>query len=411
LIAPVLSMFFLTSYGVLNISAAFEGLLASPSWRPTFKVKWPISLLGAICCFATMFMINAGATFMAASVSLGVFYYMQHKKMNAHWGDVSYGMMMFVAQKAIYSLATRRADERTWRPNILVLSGSPTTRWYLIELANAMSIGKGLLTVAAILPEDGIDSERRENMRTSIKGHLAKKGVPALVKIQAASDPIAGACSLVETYGFGPLRPNTFLLGETEKEENFINYAKLIKNVYDTRRNLVIVREGAEGTSSNIKRTIDVWWGRQRQNVGLMLALAHLLQSAPEWRRARLVLKSIVFKEDEKEEAVNRLQKFVENSRLKAEIAVIVKKEEEEVFETIRKSSRLVDLVFIGMRPPHTLKNLGEQADLGDSICEKEETLEEYAEYYSRLIERTNGYPPTAIVLATEDIEFTRIFE
>src|SRR5690606_6971720 len=36
-IAPVLSMFFLTSYGVLNFSAGIEGLIANPAWRPRFR--------------------------------------------------------------------------------------------------------------------------------------------------------------------------------------------------------------------------------------------------------------------------------------------------------------------------------------------------------------------------------------
>ena len=62
LIAPILSMFFLLSYGLLNLSAGLEGLIASPSWRPRFKVHYSVSLLGGALCFAAMLMINAGAT-------------------------------------------------------------------------------------------------------------------------------------------------------------------------------------------------------------------------------------------------------------------------------------------------------------------------------------------------------------
>ncbi|MGB3138448.1 MAG: Na-K-Cl cotransporter, partial [Nodosilinea sp.] len=47
LIAPVLTMFFLTTYLVLNVSAGLETFLQSPSFRPTFKVHWSLSLLGA----------------------------------------------------------------------------------------------------------------------------------------------------------------------------------------------------------------------------------------------------------------------------------------------------------------------------------------------------------------------------
>jgi amino acid transporter len=87
LIAPILAMFFLTSYGFLNISAGIEALIGSPSWRPQFKVKWWISMLGAAVCFTFMLMINAGATLIAASVSGLVFYLTQRRQMRAYWDD------------------------------------------------------------------------------------------------------------------------------------------------------------------------------------------------------------------------------------------------------------------------------------------------------------------------------------
>ena len=53
-----------------------------PAWRPQFRTPWWASLLGAFGCFATMFMINPGATFIAAFVSLGVFYIMQRRQIS-----------------------------------------------------------------------------------------------------------------------------------------------------------------------------------------------------------------------------------------------------------------------------------------------------------------------------------------
>ena len=64
-IASILSMFFLTSYGALNLVSGLEGLLANPSWRPTFKTPWLVSMAGAFLCFGAMFMINSGASFIA----------------------------------------------------------------------------------------------------------------------------------------------------------------------------------------------------------------------------------------------------------------------------------------------------------------------------------------------------------
>ena len=68
----------------------------------------------------------------------------------------------------LVDLAKRRLDERTWKPNLLVLSGSPTNRWYLIELASAISQDRGFVTVAAVVPE--------ETPRERIDAPLAKLG-------------------------------------------------------------------------------------------------------------------------------------------------------------------------------------------------------------------------------------------
>ena len=53
-VAPILTMFFLTTYGMVNLVAGLERLSGDPSFRPTMKVHWAVSLGGAIACFWAM---------------------------------------------------------------------------------------------------------------------------------------------------------------------------------------------------------------------------------------------------------------------------------------------------------------------------------------------------------------------
>ena len=393
LIAPILTMFFLTAYGLLNLSAAIEGLIASPSWRPAFHVHWSVSLLGAGSCLAVMFMINAGASIMATLVVAGVYTLMQRRRLKARLGDLRYGILTLLAAVIIYRLARRQPDARTWKPNILVLSGAPTARWHLIDLADAISHGQGLLTVATVLPEASTTPERLDSVTTTIEDYLEKYGVQALVKVQSAPDTLTGIQRLVDTYGFGPLVPNTILLGETERSEHFLAYAELIMRLYRTRRNVIIVREGEESPLLEPTPRIDVWWGRERSNAGLMLALAYLLHTSPAWERAHLTLKTIVRAPEDYEDASKRLETFVANSRLNAEVEVIVQPQGD-IFDTIRDASQAASLAFIGMREP-----------------EPDETPQAYRDYYRSLLDRTEDFPPTAMVLAAEDIKFQQIFQ
>ncbi|PIQ81941.1 MAG: Na-K-Cl cotransporter [Candidatus Omnitrophica bacterium CG11_big_fil_rev_8_21_14_0_20_64_10] len=391
-IATLLTLFFLTAYGLLNLSAALEGVIGSPAWRPEFRCPWPLSMLGALLCLVLAFMISPGGTFLATLVTGGVYSLMRRRQMKAYWGDMRYGILTLLARFSLYRMARREPTARTWRPNILVLSGSPSARWYLIALADAISHGKGFLTVAAIVPER-VPDDRVENLGDSIEEYLTKRRVPALVKLQTADDVLEGACALVKTYGFGPLEPNTILLGETEQAHNVAGYVRLIRMVAGTRRNLIVVREGDESPQLSGETRIDLWWSHTSQNASLMLALAHLLRTSPEWMNARLILKTIVDSAEDQPEATRGLADFLKRSRVEAEVQVLVREKGAEVFQTIRRSSSGASLVFIGMRAP-----------------EPDEAAESYSRYYEELLSHTDGFPPIAMVLASEDIEFDRIF-
>ncbi|HSR40998.1 MAG TPA: hypothetical protein VLL48_02470, partial [Longimicrobiales bacterium] len=137
-VAPVLTMFFLTSYMTVNLAAGLEGFLRSPSFRPAFKVHWSISLLGAAGCLVVMFLINAVATVVAAAVVLSIFLWLQGREMRAAWGDVRQGIWLAVVRSGLLRIG-KDTDPRSWRPHPLVLSGEPTQRWHLVELANALT--------------------------------------------------------------------------------------------------------------------------------------------------------------------------------------------------------------------------------------------------------------------------------
>lgn len=390
MIAPILSMFFLTSYGLLNLSAALEGLIESPSWRPKFKVHYGVSLLGAAACFAAMLMIDAGATILSILTIAIVFYLVKRRRLSANWADMRYGILRLLIRFAIRHISKLKPDERTWRPNILALSGSPKSRWHLIEMAHSLTQHSSALTVASILPVEEWSAEKVQSTESTILEYLRKGDVEAMVKVFPSPDMLTGAKVLVRAYGYGPLVPNTILLGDTENESSFNDFADLIELVYRSRRNLIMLREAHVDVSEEAE-TIDVWWGGTPGNIGLILTLAYQIQKSPVWKESRLVIKTIVNSEEESVAAKTRLESFVEEQRVPAETEVLIRKETG-FFDIIRASSAEAGLVFMGMRPPA-----------------KSESVDDYGRYYGTLMEATKGMPPLALVLAAEAIEFKRV--
>ena len=69
-VATVVTMFFLSVYGIVNLVAALEKLSGNPSWRPRVDVPWWLSLLGSLACFAVMMLIHLPVSLIAISIEL-----------------------------------------------------------------------------------------------------------------------------------------------------------------------------------------------------------------------------------------------------------------------------------------------------------------------------------------------------
>jgi amino acid transporter len=384
LIAPVLTMFFLTTYLVLNLSAAIEGFLQSPSFRPTFRVHWVFSLLGAIGCIAVMFLINAVATVVAAVIVLCIYLWLQRRELQTTWGDVRRGIWMELMRMGIFQI-DHQPDTKNWRPHILVLSGAPTKRWSLIEFADALTHNRGLVTVSSVLPSGSRDIAQQAKMEQTIRDYLERQGVQALVRLVTAPNPFDGAQRLVEAYGLGSLVPNTILLGDSEEPSRRDRYCQLIAEIHGAKRNLVILRENQE-LGFGLRRRIDVWWGGMQANGGLMLLLAYLLRKDMDWRNAEIYLKLVVADEAAAVAAQANLESLVKQLRIGA-ISQVLVADRRPFTEVLHKSSQKADLVFLGMATPK----------------------EHFTQYYESLHNRTAELPTTAFVLAAPEFAFAEI--
>jgi amino acid transporter len=385
-IAPILTMFFLASYFTVNLAAGLEGALGSPSFRPSFKVHWSLSLLGAAGCIVVMFLINAVATVVAAVIIAGVFLWLERREMRTAWGDVRRGVLLSLARTVLLRLDEDETDPRNWRPNVIVLSGAPTSRWHLVELARSLTHNRALMTVATVLKPGARDAGDQGRMERTIGEYLDRRGVQSLVRVVEAASAYDGAERLASTYGLGPLTPNTVLLGASERVQFRDRYCEMIANLHRAKRNVVILREDEEPFGE--RQQIDVWWGGLQKNGGLMMILAYLLRTSFDWRRARVCVKLMVPNEEAAASAGENLRSMISGLRIGAEAEVLVGPRER-FPETLHRSSADADLVFLGLANPAN--------------------VDDYTAYYEQLQEMADGLPTTAFVLAAEELDFAEV--
>ncbi|MBT8294937.1 MAG: amino acid permease, partial [Gramella sp.] len=384
IIAPILTMFFLTTYGVLNAAAGIEGLLDSPSFRPAFKIHWIFSLLGTLGCIAVMFLINGVATGIAFIFITIIFVWLQSREMKTAWGDVRRGLWMALVRIGLLNLSTEK-DSKTWRPNPLVLSGAPTKRWHLIDFASCITHNRGILTVATVLTSKLTTIERRKQMQQNIEDFLLKRSSRGFARVIEADDTFKGAEGFVKAYGLASLEPNTIILGDSEEVLYRKKYCDMITNFYKLSRNLVIIKENKE-LGYGKRKNIDIWWGGLKGNGGLLMILAYLLKSSRSWYGAKVTLKIMVDSEKAASDARINLLTVIKKLRTGANLEVIVSNGRS-FDEVLKESSAKADLIFMGMKSPDA----------------------DFENYYSGLQQRLKDLPTTILVLAAEEISFGEV--
>lgn len=74
-VAQVISMFFMVTYGSLSLISFLNHFGSSPSYRPSFKSKWYLSLLGFIISIWVMFKINMPYAISAIVLMVSLYMY------------------------------------------------------------------------------------------------------------------------------------------------------------------------------------------------------------------------------------------------------------------------------------------------------------------------------------------------
>ncbi|NOQ24088.1 MAG: amino acid permease [Bacteroidales bacterium] len=383
-IAPILTMFFLTTYGILNVTAGIEQLLESPSFRPKFKVHWAFSFIGTIGCIAVMFLINGIATIISIFFISIVYIWLRRRHLKTTWGDVRSGMLLQIARYALLRL-DQTNDPKSWRPNILVLSGMPTKRWHLIDFAYGLVQEKGLITVATILPESKVTQEKIIDYEKNISDYLNDKDIRTLVRVTRSDNPFTGAIQLVNSYGLGSLVPNTILLGDTEENAHHDAYTQMIGHFYKSKRNVIVLQNNFI-LDHHKNKQIDLWWGGLKGNGGLMMILSHLVKSSPHWLHIDVCIKMVVPTEEAAKGARKNLTNILASMRIGFRTQVIVSNKK--IFwDILNEESAKSDMVMLGLKAPD----------------------EDFSKYYKQLKENTRSIKNKIFVLASQDIEFKDI--
>lgn len=351
-VAAVVTMFFLTTYGMLNLAAGLESLVADPAFRPSIKVPWWISLVGGFGCFVAMFSIHPGACLVAISVEAIIWWVLSRRALRTTWGDLRSGMWFTLARFAMLKLNHSKHDPRNWRPHILVFVADLRRNLGMVRMANHFSQERGIVTVSTLLLGDIEDHEQTEILAEQNRDLLDANGIVAFAETAAVPELESGMVTVAQANGMAGLTSNMVMFGwPGDDAERLGRLMGIVRRMTALEKSSMIVRP-IKGSRAKGNGEIVVWWKGKQHNGDMMLLLGHLLNLAPGWRSNQLVLKSVADNDAQASEVRAAFESMLPDLRMDVRLEVIIKPEDKTHREVIREASRHADLVFIGMATP-----------------------------------------------------------
>jgi len=371
-VAPIITMFFLNTYGMVNLTAGIERVIRNPSFRPQISIPWIFSLLGALGCYGAMFLINWIATLVAIIFSFGIYFLLKRRTMQRTWGDVRSGIWFALSRFSLLNLRQQTWHMKNWRPNMLVFTGQPYNREQLVQLGDWLSLGKGIITYTQLIVGD-VSEQAGRGMRRLARKHIdqyiSERGMDAFSESQIVPDFGLGVLTIAQSHGISGLEPNSVLMGWSQQPDGHGKQLRLVRELSMLDKSVFLLHYNHEKKFGKQKR-IRVWWGGRDQNAELMLLLTHIISRHESWRRSEIRLMRIIDREQGKQQAYDHLKTMLEEVRVDATPVVLVKeKPDAHVTPIIRDHSMDADLTLLGMKVP------------------EEEEIADYGEYLNNLVE------------------------
>ncbi|PKQ61737.1 hypothetical protein BZG02_15050 [Labilibaculum filiforme] len=155
-IAPILTMFFMITYAMVNIVVLIEQSLSLPSYRPTLKVPLIVPALGAFGSIAIMFVMNVIVALLSLIFIFVFYFYLVNLKLKSEAGDSRSGLFTALAEWATKksSNLSPQKEVRSWRPDLLIPMTMPKEIRSSYKLIHSIIYPKGSIKILSIFNEN-----------------------------------------------------------------------------------------------------------------------------------------------------------------------------------------------------------------------------------------------------------------
>ncbi|WP_245584611.1 amino acid permease [Spirochaeta cellobiosiphila] len=371
-ISTVVGICFLVVYGWVNLAAFFERISGNPSFRPTNKGHWSISLYGFLVCMMVIAMFNIIVGALVFASQLLIFLLLLRFKSNNKLEGVWWGLLFRIINWGNTRIGRIIQGTKNWRPIVgifcfsdrseeseqALIMSEQISRFKGMSLVNVLKAAKDdemyftMPKGAQILDVDGDDYSR------------------SIISVSQAAIP-------------GGLSMNTVILPVDSR----LNFTAIIEKLVHLGKNVLLMKPGKIADAAEDR--IDVWW-KGKENGNLMALLSYIISESEHGHRRHIRVIRKLFHGELEEKARQEMTTLLDGARLKGEVLILP--ESDESFQTtLEVHSSDANLILMGM-PGQKAGGLAKMFSL-DKM------------YFTKELEKYEKLPPVLFVKAASIVD------
>ncbi len=319
-VAPLVTLFFLITYAMINVVVIIEQNLGLISYRPLFKINKWVPWIGLTSSVLAMFIINPTISLISISIVFVVYWFLSRQNIETPFEDVRSGLFVSFAEWAAkHTWGMKTMQQRAWKPNLMVpvrdVVGAKGNFQFLRNIARP----KGSIKLLGIEP-NGADSKLTEEL-SSLSEAFRIKDVFSSWTVINTDDFAKGVNYGNQALKGAFFRPNVVFLNLQQHDNYETEIRPVIKE--SIRLEIGVLLYSSHPTALLGRRNmINVWvsdrtnnWdmGWDIGNLDLSILIAYKLKK--NWQATiRLII--VIKDENERENAQKFLNLLISLARL-----------------------------------------------------------------------------------------------
>ncbi len=259
-IAPILTMFFMITYAMVNIVVLVEQSLSLPSYRPTLKVPMIVPALGAFGSIAIMFVMNVIVALLSLIFIFVFYFYLVNLKLKSEAGDSRSGLFTALAEWATKksSNLSPQKEVRSWRPDLLIPMTMPKEIRSSYKLIHSIIYPKGSVKILSLFNENPEEQKNIELFLQNASQKFRESGISVSYTFVDNKELNTTINISMQSLNAAFFKPNIIFVSIDASNINFEYYDNLIADVKKNNFGMIIYIPFSTASLA-IEKNINLW--------------------------------------------------------------------------------------------------------------------------------------------------------